>query len=79
MTVLESFVIGSALDIAAPDQVWDPAQVRTPALVAAIAAAGRGRARVDRAFELGLDLVLGSLTGLSARSPKSAVLDLNRG
>jgi len=64
MTVLDSFVIGSALGIAAPDQIWDPAHARTPALIAAIAAGGRGRARADRAFELGLDVVLGALTGL---------------
>ncbi|MEV6348942.1 TetR/AcrR family transcriptional regulator C-terminal domain-containing protein [Actinoplanes sp. NPDC051851] len=62
ITVLDSFVIGSALDIAAPDQVWDPTHARTPELVAAIDAAGQGRTRADRAFELGLDLLLGSLT-----------------
>ncbi|MBB2947516.1 AcrR family transcriptional regulator [Actinoplanes lutulentus] len=61
ITVLDSFVIGSALDIAAPDQVWDPANARTPVLVKAIEAAGEGRPRADRAFELGLDLILGSL------------------
>ena len=65
ITVLDSFVIGSALDIAAPDQVWDPAGARTPLLVAAIEAAGRGRPRADRAFELGLDLVLGALERFS--------------
>ncbi|MEU4425594.1 TetR/AcrR family transcriptional regulator C-terminal domain-containing protein [Actinoplanes sp. NPDC024001] len=65
ITVLDSFVIGSALDVAAPDQVWDAAQARTPVLVAAIEAAGQGRARADRAFELGLDLVLDSLQSLN--------------
>jgi AcrR family transcriptional regulator len=62
ITVLDSFVIGSALDIAAPDQVWDPTQARTPILVAAIEAAGHGRERADRAFGLGLGLILGALT-----------------
>ncbi|WP_433789441.1 TetR/AcrR family transcriptional regulator [Actinoplanes sp. CA-252034] len=65
ITVLDSFVIGSALDIAAPDQVWDPGQARTPVLVAAIEAAGHGRERADRAFELGLGLILGALTTLT--------------
>jgi AcrR family transcriptional regulator len=65
ITVLDSFVIGSALDIAAPDQVWDPTHARTPILVAAIAAAGQGRARADRAFELGLGLILGALPTLA--------------
>jgi AcrR family transcriptional regulator len=67
ITVLDSFVIGSALDIAAPDQVWDPANARTPLLVAAIEAAGQGRPRADRAFELGLDLILGALERFSGR------------
>jgi len=66
ITVLDSFVIGSALDVAAPDQVWDAAQARTPVLVAAIEAAGQGRVRADRAFELGLDLLLGALARLRA-------------
>ncbi|SNY46887.1 TetR/AcrR family transcriptional regulator [Paractinoplanes atraurantiacus] len=61
ITVLDSFVIGSALDVAAPDQVWDKTQARTPVLVAAIEAAGQGRPRADRAFELGLDLLLTAL------------------
>jgi AcrR family transcriptional regulator len=61
ITVLDSFVIGSALDAAAPDQVWDPANARNPLLIAAIEAAGQGRTRADRAFELGLDLILSSL------------------
>jgi AcrR family transcriptional regulator len=66
ITMLDSFVIGAALDIAAPDQVWDPAQARTPVLVAAIEAAGHGRARADRAFTLGLGLILGALTTFAA-------------
>ncbi|XVU28522.1 TetR/AcrR family transcriptional regulator [Actinoplanes sp. CA-054009] len=61
ITVLDSFVIGSALDVAAPAEVWDKAQARTPVLVAAIEAAGQGRPRADRAFELGLDLLLTAL------------------
>lgn len=69
ITVLDSFVIGSALDIAAPDQVWDPTHARTSILVAAIEAAGRGRTRADRAFELGLGLILGALTTFPARLP----------
>ncbi|MEU8821268.1 TetR/AcrR family transcriptional regulator C-terminal domain-containing protein [Actinoplanes sp. NPDC048796] len=61
ITVLDSFVIGSALDVAAPDQVWDKSKARTPVLLAAIEAAGQGRPRADRAFELGLDLLLTAL------------------
>ncbi|MEU4427450.1 TetR/AcrR family transcriptional regulator C-terminal domain-containing protein [Actinoplanes sp. NPDC024001] len=72
ITVLDSFVIGSALDVAAPDQVWDAAQARTPVLVAAIGAAGQGRARADRAFELGLDLMLGAVSALGSPRPDAA-------
>ncbi|MFF5076186.1 TetR/AcrR family transcriptional regulator [Actinoplanes sp. NPDC000266] len=61
ITVLDSFVIGSALDVAAPAEVWDKSKARTPVLVAAIEAAGQGRPRADRAFELGLDLLLTAL------------------
>lgn len=68
ITVLDSFVIGSALDIAAPDQVWDPTQARNPILVTAIEAAGQGRPRADRAFELGLDLILSAVATLPSKS-----------
>ncbi|XVV15680.1 TetR/AcrR family transcriptional regulator [Actinoplanes sp. CA-131856] len=61
ITVLDSFVIGSALDVAAPAEVWDKTKARTPVLVAAIEAAGQGRPRADRAFELGLDMLLTAL------------------
>lgn len=62
ITVLDSFVIGSALDLVAPDTVWDAEQARAPELAGAIRAAASGRARADRAFELGIDLLLGGLT-----------------
>jgi AcrR family transcriptional regulator len=61
ITVLDHLVIGSALDLAAPEQVWSHDAAQGPLLATAIEASPTGRERADRAFELGLDLVLGSL------------------
>jgi AcrR family transcriptional regulator len=62
ITAVESFVLGSALDLAAPPvmvSAIDPAA--TPRLAEAAAAAPSGRARADQAFHLGLDALI---TGL---------------
>jgi AcrR family transcriptional regulator len=64
ITVLDSFVIGSALDLVAPDEVWDARQAQSPELQDAIRSADAGRSRADRAFELGLSLLLGGLADL---------------
>ncbi len=61
VTVLDSLVIGSALDLAAPEQVWSRDAATGPRLAAAVAASPSGRERAERAFELGLDLVLDGL------------------
>ncbi|WP_165570449.1 TetR/AcrR family transcriptional regulator C-terminal domain-containing protein [Aeromicrobium sp. IC_218] len=61
ITVLDNVVIGSALDLAAPEEVWSRDAAQGPLLAAAIEASATGRERADRAFELGIDLVLGSL------------------
>lgn len=66
ITVLDSFVIGSALDLVAPDEVWDPDHAQSPQLQRAIRSADSGRTRADRAFELGLDLLLSGLTALTS-------------
>ncbi|PKW11794.1 transcriptional regulator, TetR family [Streptomyces sp. 1222.5] len=50
---LENLVLGSALDLAAPETMWELADgTPTPRLAEALAAVGDGRA--DRAFEVGL-------------------------
>lgn len=61
ITVLDNLVIGSALDLAAPEQVWSRDAAQGPLLAAAIEASPTGRERADRAFQLGVDLVLASL------------------
>ncbi|MFG2356249.1 TetR/AcrR family transcriptional regulator [Streptomyces sp. NPDC048521] len=50
---LENLVLGSALDLAAPETMWElTADIPTPHLAEALAAVADGRA--DRAFEVGL-------------------------
>lgn len=64
ISVLDSYALGSALDLAAPDEVWHTEHDDLPALHEAIAAAPTGRRRADAAFDLGLDALL---TGLRQR------------
>jgi len=55
IVALENLVLGSALDLTAPDTMWELTDTTpTPRLAEALAAAGEGRARADRAFEVGL-------------------------
>jgi AcrR family transcriptional regulator len=62
ITAVESFVLGSALDLAAPPvMVTGVHPAATPRLAKAAAAAPPGRARADQAFSLGLDALI---TGL---------------
>lgn len=50
---LENLVLGSALDLAAPETMWELTEhTHTPHLAEALSAVGEGRA--DRAFEVGL-------------------------
>jgi len=63
LTALDNFVIGSALDLAAPDVMWEvPDDVEAPALSAALAAQPTNRKRADEAFEEGLTRLLASVT-----------------
>lgn len=60
LTAVENFILGSALDLAAPEVMWDiPAGTDAPRLTEALAAQPAGTGRADRAFELGLDTMLG--------------------
>ncbi|MGW2520977.1 TetR/AcrR family transcriptional regulator [Streptomyces sp. NPDC001617] len=53
IVALENLVLGSALDLAAPETMWElTEETPTPRLAEALAAVGEGRA--DRAFEVGL-------------------------
>ncbi|MCI3270188.1 TetR/AcrR family transcriptional regulator C-terminal domain-containing protein [Streptomyces cylindrosporus] len=53
LIALENLVLGSALDLTAPETMWElTEETPTPRLAEALAAVGEGRA--DRAFEVGL-------------------------
>lgn len=60
LTAVENFILGSALDLAGPEVMWEiPEGVEAPHLSEALAAQPAGIRRADRAFELGLDILLG--------------------
>jgi AcrR family transcriptional regulator len=62
LTACENFVIGSALDLAAPAVMWDiPDDVQLPHLAAALAAQEHPESRADNAFEYGLATLLETL------------------
>jgi len=67
ITMCDSVVLGAALDLAAPDEVWAVDQARSPALIAAIQQAGSGRPRSDRAFELALDILVAGIASMVER------------
>lgn len=57
ITAIDTLALGSALDLAAPDEVWDRTTMG-PLMRAAIDAAASGRARADQSFEFGLRILL---------------------
>jgi AcrR family transcriptional regulator len=66
---LENLVLGSALDLAAPETMWElTEQIPTPHLAQALAAVGEGRA--DRAFEVGLAGFVNHARALQADGPQ---------
>ncbi|GAA3702904.1 TetR/AcrR family transcriptional regulator C-terminal domain-containing protein [Zhihengliuella alba] len=65
--LLDAFALGSGLDYAAPDAIWAPTGP-TETLGRLLDAAPPGRVRNERAFELGLALVLDGLRGRLART-----------
>lgn len=60
IAVIDAFAIGFGLDLASPDEVWQPGGP-TRMLGRLIDGAERGTARSDRTFELGVGLLLDSL------------------
>lgn len=60
IAVVDAFAIGFGLDLASPDEVWEPGG-DTRTLGRLLTAAERGTARADRTFELGVGLLLDSL------------------
>lgn len=67
LSVLECYALGSALDLAAPDEAWRVGRDDLPVLANVLKLAPRGRDRADEAFELGVDaLLFGLRTHLEA-------------
>jgi AcrR family transcriptional regulator len=64
LSVLECYALGSALDLAAPDEAWRVERDDLPTLSDALKLACRGRQRADAAFELGVDVLLSGLRTL---------------
>jgi hypothetical protein len=63
ITALDSFVLGAALDMAAPRDPWQNADNVGPELQAALATRATTPKRADEAFEYGLQVMLRGLTG----------------
>jgi AcrR family transcriptional regulator len=69
ITALENLVLGSALDLAAPETMWElTEEAPTPRLAEALAAVGEGRA--ERAFEVGLEGLIRHARALLGAAPR---------
>ncbi len=62
ITMVDCFVLGSALDLAAPEQPWEAGGEVGPELAAALATGAPMPDRADDAFEYGLAVLLSGLT-----------------
>ncbi|KWX23934.1 TetR family transcriptional regulator [Mycolicibacterium wolinskyi] len=61
ITMFDNYVLGSALDLAAPEEPWESGAEVGPELAAALATGARKPARADDAFEFGLAVLLRGL------------------
>ncbi|OCB58519.1 TetR family transcriptional regulator [Mycobacterium vulneris] len=66
ITLVDSYVLGSALDVAAPDEPWRAGAEVGPELSSALATGSAKPARADDAFEFGIGVLLRGLA--AARS-----------
>lgn len=61
ITLFDNYVLGSALDLAAPEEPWESGTEVGQELAAALATGTTQPARADDAFEFGLAVVLRGL------------------
>ncbi|MCR1160223.1 TetR/AcrR family transcriptional regulator C-terminal domain-containing protein [Paenarthrobacter sp. UW852] len=61
ISTIDSFALGFALDLAAPDVVWAPPQHGYPTLTHALSYAGPPTERGEAAFEFGLEILIAGL------------------
>ena len=66
ITVLDSFVLGSVLDLTAPEEPWGSGPEVGPELAAALNTAAGDPTRADDAFEFGLAALLRGLSAFPA-------------
>ena len=78
VSVLDNFALGSALDLAAPDDVWRSDRPDTPELDQALAASTRGTVRADAAFDLGLRALLEGMANHLAAQGGGSVPEFTR-
>ena len=64
ITIIDSFVLGSALDAAAPENVWDTDEESTQAFSESLATALGDGERASKTFAVGLDLIINGLGSL---------------
>lgn len=67
ITLMDCFVLGSALDLAAPVEPWESGTEVGPELAAALATGGPKPGRADDAFEFGLAVLLRGLADTAGR------------
>jgi AcrR family transcriptional regulator len=67
ITLMDCFVLGSALDLAAPVEPWESGAEVGPDLAAALATGGPKPDRADDAFEFGLAVLLRGLADFTDR------------
>lgn len=72
ITVVDSFVLGSALDVAAPEQVWDPGEDANENLQRAVDAGLGHPTRADEAFQYGLNLLIEGFSREAGSRPPDA-------
>lgn len=68
ITAMDYLVLGSALELTAPDVVWSPPPGQFPALSDAIADLGTPAERSDRAFAFGFETLLAGIRAVTNAS-----------
>ncbi len=63
ITIVDSFVLGSALDAAAPEQVWEADEESADAFKQSLELGLAEEKRAEKTFQLGLDVILAGLAG----------------
>ena len=79
LTAFENFILGAALDLAAPEVMWAiPDGTAAPRLAAALAAQPTGASRADRAFDFGIDVLIDGLVRLLRPAAQPMMPSLSR-